>query len=160
MNVQAELSFTPKLLGDHMHALKRLTVAIIAASISNVSPGAAQAPGISDGELMMAAVQRTIQIRVEYCLRNVSELREELSLAHQTFSMAAARATEILKRRFPGNNRTVHFEDSKMAADFALQQAHTEGFDRLCPRLLTYLQDATGEALAKEYGDPFAAMKK
>jgi hypothetical protein len=143
-----------------MYALKRLPFALVAAGISTASLGASQAAGTSDGELMMAAMQRTIQIRVEYCLRNVPELREALPLAHQRFAHAAAQATEILRLRFPGNNRTVRFENSKMAADFALQQAHSEGFDRLCPRLVTYLQGATGEALAKEVGDPFAAMKK
>jgi hypothetical protein len=128
--------------------------------IASASLAATQPAGLSDGELMMASVQSMIKIRVEYCLRNVPELREELALTHQSFSLEAAKATELLKRRFPGSNRTVRFENSKMSQDFALQQARSEGFDLLCPKLLDYMITATAESLAKHYGDQFAAMKK
>ena len=141
-----------------MYALKRLTFAIVAMGIAAPSLAAAQTAVPSDGELMVGRVQASVRTRVEYCLRNLPELREQLSLAHATYSLAAAQAAQILKRRYPGSNRNIRFEKqySAVASDFDLKQARSEGFERLCPSLITYMHNATGESLAKEYGDAFA----
>jgi len=143
-----------------MRAPKTLAFTIAAIVIASTSMAAAPTAAQSDGELLMASVQSMIKIRVEYCLRNMPELREELALTHQSFSLEAAKATELLKRRFPSSNRTVRLEVSQMSQDFALQQARSEGFDLLCPKLLDYMITATAASLAKQYGDQFAAMKK
>jgi hypothetical protein len=101
---------------------------------------------------------------VEYCLRNMPELAELLSLAYATYSQAATEAETILERRVPASEFTIQrarIETSAAKAEeFDLKQAHSEGFERLCPNLIAYMHNATGESLSKVYGDLLYSLHK
>lgn len=109
------------------------------------------------GQLMLKRGEVSTTTRVEYCLRNVPELTESLIAAHANYSRALVEAAEILDRDFPATKFTFQrFRVQKSlqtAAADDLRRAHSEGFDRVCPSIILYMQRATGRSLAKEVGD-------
>ncbi len=142
-----------------MHVLKNLVLSIL----SLVAPTFALAADIGattlpmTGQLMLKRGEVSVTTRVEYCLRNVPELTEPLVAAHSNYSRAVIEAAEILDRDFPASKFTfqrMRVQASKQAAAADdLKRAHSEGFDRVCPSIILYMQRATGTSLAKEVGD-------
>lgn len=113
-----------------------------------------------------AVVKRTeawVATRMEYCLRNVPELTEPLVAAHAIYSRASIEAAAMLERQYPASKLTIQrarVEASRSAAaEFDLRQACSEGFNRVCPQLLTYMVGATGESLAKRHGESLSNLQ-
>lgn len=116
------------------------------------------------GQLMLKRGEAAAMTRVAYCLRNMPELTEQLVAAHATYSRAVAEAAPIVERDFPASAFTfqrVRVQTSaEAAADSDLKQARSEGFNRVCPDMLVYMQSATARSLAKEIGDVLFSAQK
>ena len=116
------------------------------------------------GPLMLKRGQAAAITRVEYCLRNMPELTEQLVAAHANYSRAVAEAATIVERDFPASSFTfqrIRVQTSaKVAADNDLKQARSEGFNRVCPNMIVYMQNATGRSLATEVGDMLFNARK
>jgi hypothetical protein len=146
-----------------MNALHRSVTAIISVVASSAALAASPAGSATSAwQRAIGSIQASVLVQVEYCMRNVPELRTELALTHATYSLASKQAAEILSRRFPNASvvnsaRLVDGNDPR-AREEALKQAQSTGYERLCPALVTYMHSATGESLAKNYGDTFADL--
>ena len=148
-----------------MNAFRTLALVAVASAVSTASFAAdLDTTRPMTGKLLVASSDATITRRVEYCLRNMPELTELLTLAHATYSQASTEAAFILERKFPASEYTIHrarIETSAAkASEFDLKQAHSRGFQRLCPELIVYMHNATGESLAKTHGDLLFSLQK
>jgi hypothetical protein len=148
-----------------MKALSSLAIAVVALVVATTSFAADLVTSKSmTGKLLVARGEAAIATRMEYCLRNMPELTELLAMAHVTYSQAAIEAASILEGRFPASESAIQgagIETSgAKAAEFDLRQARSEGFERLCPNLIVHMHNATGESLAKMYGDSLYSLQK
>jgi len=141
-----------------MTALKRIGVGLLC---FGVAPVWAASPII---EPQLPAVARVIAIQkvsvltqVEYCMRNMPEIRLELALAHATFNQALDRAGDLLSQRFP-SLATVRLGTDGRETALALKSAQAEGPDRLCVAMLYRMHNATGQSLAKDLEPSFQIL--
>lgn len=142
-----------------MHVLKNLVLPIVAlvAAASVLAADMTETTLPMTGQRMLKRGEVSITTRVEYCLRNMPELTEPLVEAHANYARALAEASVILERDFPESRFTFQRmrvqKSMQAAAQDDLKRAHSEGLDRVCPSIITYMQRATGSSLAKEVGD-------
>ncbi len=145
-----------------MSVLQKLGLAVLSLGASAVIAGESRpAPALTTGQRIVASFQVFHLTQVEYCLRNVPELREQLSLAYATYSVAVTQAAEILSKRFPSSKviDAVHVTaaNDERSKELLLRQIRSMGLEP-CGSLVSYMHGATGESLAKMYGDNFASL--
>jgi hypothetical protein len=136
--------------------LSLASIPSLAAGLENTQPMTAQ--------LMLKRGNAAVITRMEYCLRNMPELTEQLVEAHAKYSQAAADATVILDREFPASRFTIQRARVQtspgVAATYDLKQARSEGFNQACPRLIEYMSGATSGSVAKSIGDLLTSLQR
>lgn len=142
-----------------MHVTKSLVFlgGVLLAATSALAASSNDTTKPMTGQLMLKRGQVAATTRVEYCLRNMPELTEQLVAAHANYSRAVTEAAAIVERDFPASSFTFQRlrvqTSAQAAADEDLKRARSEGFNRVCPDIIVYMQNATGRSLAKEVGE-------
>ena len=95
--------------------------------------------------------------QVEYCMRNLPEIRLELALAHATFVQALDRAGDLLGQRYPALSQVCLGSDGR-EAERALRGAQASGPDRFCVPMLYRMHNSTGRSVAEELAPTFEIL--
>lgn len=115
-------------------------------SALSAAPATTSEPAIAR---LIALHRVTGLTQVEYCMRNMPEIRLELSLAHATFTQALDRAADLLSQRFPSLMQVRLGSDGR-EVELALRSAQAEGPDRFCVPMLYRMHNATASSLTEE----------